>query len=200
MKHLLICAFFLIATSSVFSAVLPCVSPEDCPDYWTEERMRDHLIRCWRMEWCKKRMRQALEEMRIEQLEQLFPSRTLSKKDVFTSRGWGAGGMVSAHLNHASNRKLMQQQRDNLRQERQPEVEGKVRQPRFSPLLGLNPGVALIADSRIFEEDFDENTQPPEISQTQISQPRAENNLHHNKNYSSLPQLFVSYGWGPLGK
>jgi hypothetical protein len=148
------------------------------------------------MEWCQKLMRQALEELRQERMAEVDQ---VVKKDVFTSRGWGAGGGLPSHFNFFNNRKILQQQREMLKQENQQD-QTKVRQPRFSALQGLNPGMALIADSRIFEEDQDENTQPPEPPQAQISHPKVENAHYQHRNYSSLPQLFVSYGWGPLGK
>ncbi|XP_059470328.1 uncharacterized protein LOC132193584 isoform X2 [Neocloeon triangulifer] len=149
-----------------------------------KERMREHLNQCWRMDWCRRLLRKTLEDLNQEHL---MDSLSNSKRDVFTSRGWAAGGLPS---HFASNRKNQQQQ---------PEMNTNNRQPRFSALQGLNPGVALIADSRIYEEDPDANEQLQAAPQ-KITQPKVENSTHHNKNYSGLPQLFVSYGWGPLGR
>jgi hypothetical protein len=136
-------------------------------------------------------MRKAMEEIRLERLADLD---IVVKKDVFSSRGWAAGGLPS-HFNFFTNRKILQQQHELQKPENQHDSP-KARQPRFSPLHGM----PLVADSRIFEEDSEEKTQSPEPPQAQISHPKIENAQYHHRNYSSLPQLFVSYGWGPLGK
>lgn len=137
-------------------------------------------------------MRQALEELRLERLAE---ADSVVKKDVFSSRGWAAGGLPS-HFTFFNNRKILQQQHELQKQEGRHESSNKARQPRFSQLQGR----VLVADSRIFEDDLEEKTQPPEPPQAQVSHPKVENAQYHHRNYSSLPQLFVSYGWGPLGK
>jgi hypothetical protein len=119
---------------------------------------------------------------------------TVVKKDVFSSRGWAAGGLPS-HFTFFNNRKILQQQHELQKQENQHDST-KTRQPRFSPMHGIS----LEVGSRIFEEDLEEKTQPPEPPQARISHPKVENAQYYHRNYSSLPQLFVSYGWGPLGK
>jgi hypothetical protein len=143
------------------------------------------------MDWCQKLMRKALEELRLERLAEMD---SVVKKDVFSSRGWAAGGLPS-HFTFFNNRKILQQQHELQKQEN-PHDSTKARQPRLSP----SHGMSLVADSRLFEEDSEDKTQPPEPPQARISHPKVENAQYYHRNYSSLPQLFVSYGWGPLGK
>ncbi|CAK9824144.1 hypothetical protein ANTRET_LOCUS2359 [Anthophora retusa] len=90
----------------------------------------------------------------------------LTKKDVFMSRSWGAGGMPFSVLymnphsprgNHASTA-------------HQQEL-GKTENP-ISSITHANSRIALRNGS---------STQP-------------------RRQYSIIPQLFISYGWGPFGK
>ncbi|XP_072755813.1 uncharacterized protein [Anoplolepis gracilipes] len=91
------------------------------------------------------------------------------KKDVFMSRGWGAGGMpfsvlyMNPRSNHAVATTLMSQ-----RQESGMTTES-------STPFAEHPNSRIV----------------PRNSQSTV-QPR--------RQYWTIPQLFISYGWGPFGK
>lgn len=90
----------------------------------------------------------------------------MGKKDVFMSRGWGAGGMPFSVL-------YMHPQ-----QQHSPQV---TQRPIASP-----QALALTGQ----EEDADYRQMALRNSHSPASR----------RHYSIIPQLFVSYGWGPIGK
>lgn len=100
-------------------------------------------------------------------LENKRTARKQSKKDVFVSRGWGAGGMP------------------------------------FS-VLYMNPSYSSKAPVTVESSYKSMAPSPPRKQQKSI--PQVRNSMHSRpKNinkiaHSVIPQLFVSYGWGPLGK
>lgn len=107
------------------------------------------------------------------------------------SRGWGAGGMPFSVLYLNSHLRLKQQK---LKQQQQ------ARQPRFSPIEsgGAARAAALVSEARLQDyEDTAAAAPPPPQPQAHVS--LRPTSLSH-KQYAVLPQLFVSYGWGPLGK
>lgn len=89
-----------------------------------------------------------------------FSSKTF-KKDVFMSRGWGAGGMP------------------------------------FS-VLYMNPSHSSKAPATETKQTVAEKPQPHK------NVPQVRNSMRqksiHRISHSVIPQLFVSYGWGPHGK
>lgn len=86
------------------------------------------------------------------------------KKDVFISRGWGAGGMPFSVLYMSP-------------------YSSK------APAQIEEPYKALPVMSR-----------PKEQRPKSLPQVRNSMGSGRRKQYSIIPQLFVSYGWGPLGK
>ncbi|KAJ8896193.1 hypothetical protein PR048_001536 [Dryococelus australis] len=90
------------------------------------------------------------------------------KKNVFTSWGWGAGGMPFSvlYLNRKS------------RVHYPPKAGQPLSETMPQPL-------AMTAEH------------PQDINYQMVS-PR--NTLGTRRHYSIIPQLFVSYGWGPIGK
>lgn len=85
---------------------------------------------------------------------------TEAKKNIFVSRGWGAGGMPFSVLYlspHSSKAPLYSE-----------------------PMFRAAP----LSAPKLREEM--EIEQPPK--------------LKSRRQYSVIPQLFVSYGWGPMGK
>lgn len=130
------------------------------------------------------------------------------KKDVFMSRGWGASGMpyTMFYLNHfakaqkSQNSQMQQQQLQKLRQQEVAAAQLQASEDEFERPRTLPYG-SRFADSMA-------NTQPSEIGNgggfkemeeypdgavylpSKSSSPRRQYNV---------PQLFVSYGWGPMG-
>lgn len=80
-----------------------------------------------------------------------------TKKDVFLSRGWGAGGMP------------------------------------FS-VLYMNPTYSS-KQSNVYEYMAGNN-----LSKSGIQMFGNQNKPRNGNNRSAIPHLFVSYGWGPLGR
>ena len=105
-----------------------------------------------------------------------FPNR-LSKKDVFTSRGWGAGGMPFSVLYMSPHNS-----RNN---------HGS------SP--GSHKGEAQKSESPVRNSELilipNKNTQ-----QNNKVTARNGSSGQPRRQYSTIPQLFISYGWGPSGK
>ncbi|XP_063222720.1 uncharacterized protein LOC134531101 [Bacillus rossius redtenbacheri] len=84
------------------------------------------------------------------------------KKNVFTSRGWGPGGMPFSVLYLSR--------------------KARVHRPPAPPQL---PGEAV----------------PQPLALTAVAAPHAGyDTFGARRHYSIIPQLFVSYGWGPIGK
>lgn len=133
------------------------------------------------------------------------------KKDVFMSRGWGASGMpfTMLYLNHFTKQQKAYaqhqlQQMQKLREQEAAEadanrelrtIEDELEQPRMLPYGSRYPESMT-------------NTQPTEIGQSggfkemeeysdgAIYVPSKPNSPRRQYN---VPQLFVSYGWGPMG-
>ncbi|XP_012254512.1 uncharacterized protein LOC105685199 [Athalia rosae] len=101
-----------------------------------------------------------------------LPSTTrISKKDVFMSRGWGAGGMpFSVLYMHPHSQRSNSNTGAN-------EIEPARALPLESPAL---PSLPRNSNNRVA------------LRNGASGQPR--------RQYSIIPQLFVSYGWGPHGK
>lgn len=96
---------------------------------------------------------------------------TPTKKDMFLSRGWGAGGMPFSVLYmspHSSKSNIEHNFKPIALASRQKELY----KPKVSPISlrnSMGSGVSRMG-------------------------------LGTRKSYSIIPQLFVSYGWGPSGK
>ncbi|XP_058818998.1 uncharacterized protein LOC131681918 [Topomyia yanbarensis] len=129
------------------------------------------------------------------------------KKDVFMSRGWGASGMpfTMFYLNHYTKAQKayaqnQQQQLQKLRQ--QEDDENKLRpgedqisldQPRILPHGTRYADPLANAHHSEYGRNGpkdDEYTDSSAYLPAKSSSPRR----HYN-----VPQLFVSYGWGPMG-
>lgn len=87
-----------------------------------------------------------------------------SKKDVFMSRGWGAGGMPFSVL-----------YMNGLRSSKAPTTERVVEKIEKAPKPQREKNVPQLRNL-------------------------ARQKSMKNASYSVIPQLFVSYGWGPHGK
>lgn len=81
-------------------------------------------------------------------------SKSISKKGIFLSRGWGAGGMPFG-------------------------------------VLYLNPS---------YSKNLVDEPEPPKSQQTNYNNNLGRSPKTGPRKPHSVPQLFVSYGWGPLGK
>lgn len=139
------------------------------------------------------------------------------KKDVFMSRGWGAAGMpfnmvylnhyTKAHKAYAQNLQLQQQQQEQLRQREADQIRlrsgGVIReqgldQPRTLP-YGTRYADAVVAS------EPQTNAQQSEFGNGQREDEYADSGVYLSAKPSSprrqynVPQLFVSYGWGPMG-
>ncbi|XP_015600533.1 uncharacterized protein LOC107270225 [Cephus cinctus] len=101
----------------------------------------------------------------------------LSKKDVFVSRGWGAGGMPFSVLYMSPH---------NTRNN--------------GPSNGV-PGSGLVEPARALP--LEHSLTPATVSRHPPNYrlaPRNGASGQPRRQYSIIPQLFVSYGWGPLGR
>lgn len=89
------------------------------------------------------------------------------KKDVFISRGWGAGGMPFSvlYMSPHSSKAPMEQ---NYRPAPAPRPKEHHR-PKSLPMVSVRNSMGGLRSGG-------------------------------RKSYSIIPQLFVSYGWGPAGK
>ncbi|KAF4526411.1 hypothetical protein B566_EDAN016598 [Ephemera danica] len=172
---------------------LPCPTPNDCALPWMQrDREGVKWSLCWREPWCR------------NWLEEVIASTRPGKRDIFMSRGWGAGGMPFSVLYLNSHLRLKQQQqklRDQLLLEQQQQQQqqhhreqreqGSARQPRFSPLeadaVATAHTEALVSE----QQDYGDSTGSEPSTPPQRIIP--------HKQYAVLPQLFISYGWGPLG-
>lgn len=140
------------------------------------------------------------------------------KKDVFMSRGWGAAGMpfnmvylnhyTKAHKAYAQNLQLQQQQQEQRQRQREAE-QMRLRsggggggmltgldQPRTLP-YGSRYAAASEPQTNAQQSEFgNSNNREDEYADSGVylsakpSSPRRQYNV---------PQLFVSYGWGPMG-
>lgn len=97
-----------------------------------------------------------------------YPDRIITKKDIFTSRGWGAAGMPYSLY-----------------------YVGKPLQARS--------GAQQTMGSNYFNEEQDiENGNFEALRSEEASNDEKVNKSNKNSKYV-IPQLFVSYGWGPMG-
>ncbi|XP_047119500.1 uncharacterized protein LOC124802641 [Schistocerca piceifrons] len=113
------------------------------------------------------------------------------KRDVFVSRGWGAGGMpfsvlyLPAPVLPAG--------------EPQPQSEQPV-----SQALTFPNGAEEEDDETDIPEIAEQDAGLPQTAAYRAMELRNARELLQQplsrKHYSVIPQLFVSYGWGPLGK
>ncbi|XP_029177462.1 uncharacterized protein LOC114945396 [Nylanderia fulva] len=91
----------------------------------------------------------------------------ITKKDVFMSRGWGAGGMP------------------------------------FS-VLYMNPrsnhAVTATSTSQRQESGMTTETSFVEHPNSRIAPRNGQSTAQPRRQYWTIPQLFISYGWGPFGK
>lgn len=151
---------------------------------------------CWKEPWCRK------------WLEDIIGNAARpGKRDIFMSRGWGAGGMpfsvlyLNSHLRLKQQQKLreqlllqQQQQMQQQQQLREQYEHGSARQPRFSPLEADGQQAAARTAALVSEQhDYGDPSSIPAPS------PPPPQRIIPYKQYAVLPQLFISYGWGPLG-
>lgn len=110
-----------------------------------------------------------LKDIKQQQLlENKRTAKKQSKKDVFVSRGWGAGGMPFSVLYM------------------NPSYSSKAP----STIENSYKSMALSAPRKHQQKSM------PQVRTSMHSRPKNINKIAH----SVIPQLFVSYGWGPLGK
>ncbi|XP_058447195.1 uncharacterized protein LOC131427750 isoform X2 [Malaya genurostris] len=133
------------------------------------------------------------------------------KKDVFMSRGWGASGMpfTMFYLNHyakaqkAYAQSQAQQQQQQLQRLRQQEHDESRLRPGEDQMSFEQPRI-LPYGTRYAEpqadahhSDYDRNgPKEDEYTDSTIYLP-AKSSLP--RRHYNVPQLFVSYGWGPMG-
>ncbi|XP_053696875.1 uncharacterized protein LOC128744114 [Sabethes cyaneus] len=132
------------------------------------------------------------------------------KKDVFMSRGWGASGMpfTMFYLNHyakaqkayAQNQQQLQQ-RNRLQQDIEEsklrpgtEEPSSMEQPRILP-YGTRYAEP-VANAQHSEYGRGSVTKDDEYSDGGVYLPSKPSSPRRHYN---VPQLFVSYGWGPMG-
>ncbi|GAB0094492.1 hypothetical protein DMENIID0001_097980 [Sergentomyia squamirostris] len=98
------------------------------------------------------------------------PHLDIDKRDLFMSRGWGASGMPYP---------MFYLNRYTQTQQIQHKADSR-----------LFPEVALISS---FAE------KPAEVQTKTVAQPAQHRKTNQSRKPQTLPQLFISYGWGPLG-
>nr|XP_008191773.1 PREDICTED: uncharacterized protein LOC103312581 [Tribolium castaneum] len=90
-----------------------------------------------------------------------------TKKDIFISRGWGAGGMPFSVL---------------------------YMNPTFS-----SPKAPATVETNNFRPHLSSTSKSQRKSLPQVRTSMRQKTMNRSP-HSVIPQLFVSYGWGPLGK
>lgn len=140
------------------------------------------------------------------------------KKDVFMSRGWGAAGMpfnmvylnhyTKAHKAYAQNLQLQQQQQERLRQRETEQMRLRSGGGGGGLLAGLDQPRTLPYGSR-YATASEPQTNAQQQSEFGNGNNRedeyADSGVYLSAKPSSprrqynVPQLFVSYGWGPMG-
>ncbi|XP_055540437.1 uncharacterized protein LOC129727062 [Wyeomyia smithii] len=131
------------------------------------------------------------------------------KKDVFMSRGWGASGMpfTMFYLNHyAKAQKAYAQNQQQLykNQQQQDIEERKLRLGAEEPALIDQPRILPygtryaepVANAQHSEYGRSSGIKEDEYSDGGVYLPSKPNTPRRPYN---VPQLFVSYGWGPMG-
>lgn len=139
------------------------------------------------------------------------------KKDVFMSRGWGAAGMpfnmvylnhyTKAHKAYAQNLQLQQQQQEQLRQREAEQMRLRSGAGGGGMLTGLDQPRTLPYGSRYAAASEPQtNAQQSEFGNSNNREDEyADSGVYLSAKPSSprrqynVPQLFVSYGWGPMG-
>ncbi|XP_014204653.1 uncharacterized protein LOC106636679 [Copidosoma floridanum] len=99
-----------------------------------------------------------------------------SKKDTFMSRGWGAGGMPFSVLS-------MKPRANNHSSSSTPTQGETSKNGESVSKNGAGDSPALA---------------PPTTGRSGLS--NSSNSGQPRRHYSIIPQLFISYGWGPSGK
>lgn len=134
------------------------------------------------------------------------------KKDVFMSRGWGAAGMPfnMVYLNHYTKAHKAYAQNLQLQQQQQREAEQmRLRSGGVgggAMLAGLDQPRTLPYGSRYAASEPQTNAQQSEFGNSNNREDEyADSGVYLAAKPSSprrqynVPQLFVSYGWGPMG-
>lgn len=139
------------------------------------------------------------------------------KKDVFMSRGWGAAGMpfnmvylnhyTKAHKAYTQNLQLQQQQQEQLRQREAEQMRLRSGAGGGGMLAGLDQPRTLPYGSRYAAASEPQtNAQQSEFGNSNNREDEyADSGVYLSAKPSSprrqynVPQLFVSYGWGPMG-
>lgn len=105
-----------------------------------------------------------------------------SKRNVFLSRGWGAAGTPFNNFFLAPAMPMQQKYHSELNYQQYPPKQELRRSTYRDDEENLLPVAEYLIQS------------PHQIEQTDYR------NEVLSKNHHVIPQLFVSYGWGPLGK
>uniref|UniRef100_A0A182LYS1 Secreted protein n=1 Tax=Anopheles culicifacies TaxID=139723 RepID=A0A182LYS1_9DIPT len=152
------------------------------------------------------------------------------KKDLFMSRGWGAGGMpfsmfylnhyTKAHKAYAQNQQ--QQQQQQLQQQQlvqQQEQEQSLNQQQLLRIqedrssagsqehtTNKDTGYPLAPETLPFGNEYapDPNAVNAQQLRTDTdyvdsASPVRTSKVNTSRRQYTVPQLFVSYGWGPMG-
>lgn len=129
------------------------------------------LVYCYPLE-----VNQQYEDLPLD-TEMNLNDHNVFKKDIFMSRGWGAAGMPSMYYLD----KPLKQRRKN-------------REP---PKVEVNPEALYRKQLPEIEETNFEALRAPSTEDESRIKLRKQPNPPKNK--YTIPQLFVSYGWGPMG-
>ncbi|XP_039283826.1 uncharacterized protein LOC111043258 [Nilaparvata lugens] len=114
------------------------------------------------------------------------------KREMFVSRGWGAGGMPFNVLYMNSKSSKLGSSGSS--------------QPRTAAILAeplRSPSSADINDEYPVETSYPggaAGNSPRYTGRTKNKSQSSSGSASFRKHYSIIPQLFVSYGWGPIGK
>uniref|UniRef100_A0A336MFF4 CSON015223 protein n=1 Tax=Culicoides sonorensis TaxID=179676 RepID=A0A336MFF4_CULSO len=130
-------------------------------------------------------------------IAEIFPAKNIAKKDIFMSRGWGAAGMP--YSMYYLDKPLSYQQRHKNRPNTLKSDSNAMyaNQPQNDMENGDENGIGLIEANNFealrspsAEDSVNKSTKVDEKLRKLSSPP---------KNKYTIPQLFISYGWGPMG-
>ncbi|KAL7294152.1 hypothetical protein TKK_0012176 [Trichogramma kaykai] len=134
------------------------------------------------------------------------PAGSYTKKDVFMSRGWGAaGGMpfsvlyMTPRANHGPNAGGSSPSSSDLAIKASARTSSVIGEPLVAASISrAEQRSPATSNQRLAVRDG----QARQLQQQQQQQHQAydQQSQQSRRHYSIIPQLFISYGWGPSGK